>query len=210
MTAPPTCPVADPQWSDMQQAAAPGAGKQQPLYAADEFGPMASASPRIRTSTGELAEVSIDAGGGADSKPGKPGKQPADSLGRRPSFQLTVDSRAQATACVQMGALSIGRPAPVGAGHAGAGASRPAAAAGELPRADSGGLDYAPDSRAVMARINRWWKHFDETHMQPKFGGPASPNASSNNLAAAGATTPARPVHGSSKSFSLPVSRPGG
>lgn len=148
---------------------------------------MASATPaRTRTSTGELAEVAID-GTAADSQ--KAGKQGAAG-GRRPSIQLTAQA---------------------GGGHAAQPDSQAALPAGR-DRVDSGGLDYPADSRNAMARVNRWWKNFDEGYMQPRFGGPSSRNASSANLAAAavGSNPSAAGVETSNKSFSVPVSRPGG
>lgn len=162
---------------------------------------------RLRTSTGELAEVAID--GSADATPVK-GKQAGP--GRRPSFQLTVDSRAHPGGALEMGSLP-----PAAGGHAvsqpGGEAAQSAAAAGRQ-RVDSGGLDYAPDSKAVMARINRWWKNFDEGYMQPRFGGPSSSRGgSSANLAGQGGASGSRAGHavqGSGKSFTVPVSRPGG
>lgn len=176
----------------------------------DEFGPMASASPvpRPRASSGELAEVAIDGASssdGAATKPGKPGGLAA--AGRRPSIQLTAQAGGG------RGAAQVPALAPPPAGPAG------------RARVDSGGLDYAPDSKAVMARINRWWKNFDEGYMQPKFGGPArSPGTSSANLAAlaggaagasgsggavAGSSGSPRGVQGSSKSFTVPAARLG-
>ena len=187
----------------------------------DEFGPMVAAAPsgggiRLRTSTGELAEVAIDGHASADGTPLASGKPKQAGPGRRPSFQLTVDGRAHAGA-VEMGLLppAAGPHRPAGAAAVGpAPAATPGAAAGR-GRVDSGGLDYAPDSRAVMARINRWWKNFDEGYMQPHFGGPSSRHASTANLAGQGGAGGSgagseHAVQGSAKSFSVPVSRPGG
>lgn len=160
-------------------------------------------APSARTTSGELAEVAIEGptgdGGGDDFGDFKSAAKPA-APGRRPSIQLTVDSRA-AGAGPHMGALSVAAPAGALAGRV---------------RTDSGGLDYAPDSKAVMARINRWWKKLDEGVMQPRFGGPASSrNNSSANLAlltggSGGGGQHAGAVQGSGKSFTVPVSRPGG
>ena len=190
------CPAAaDPQWSDMQQALPPGddsrlatpprPGRLGPALD-DEFGPMAAAP--ARTSSGGLAEVSIHrgSGDGADADAGK-GKQPA---GGRPAIELTVDSSTP------------------GAGPAGAGPSA-AAISGVAGREESGGLEYAPDSKAVMARINRWWKKLDEGYMQPHFGGPSCGNSSTNLQAmapapAAAAPAPQHAVHHSKGSFSVP------
>ena len=166
---------------------------------------------RLRTSTGELAEVAIDASADATPLAGQKGKQAGP--GRRPSFTLTVDSRAHGAGALEMGTLPHGaaaaHAAPQPAGQVGQGQ----AAAGRQ-RVDSGGLDYAPDSKAVMARINRWWKNFDEGYMQPHFGGPSSSRAgSSANLAGQGGASGSGAGHrvqGSGKSFSVPVSRPGG
>lgn len=159
---------------------------------------MAGAGPARMSSTG-LAEVAIVPSGTASPLGGMLGEGKTVAVARRPSIQLSVDGRA--SAAQQAGSS---RSAAVGAqAHAQA---APGVGAG---RADSGGLEYAPDSRAVMARINRWWKLFDEGVMQPRFGGPASasPHGSSANLQAAGAGSA---VHRSNKSFSVPVSRPGG
>ncbi len=172
---------------------------------------------RLRTSTGELAEVAIDGSGSGDATPLAGVKAKQAGPGRRPSFQLTVDSRAHAAGAgaLEMGTLPHAAAAAHGAPQpAGQAAHGPAAAGRE--RVDSGGLDYAPDSKAVMARINRWWKNFDEGYMQPHFGGPSgSRGGSSANLAARGGasssgTSAAHAVQGSGKSFTVPVSRPGG
>ena len=158
----------------------------------DEFGPMVGGGPLLRMSSGGLAEVAIvgSSDGGASPSAGK-GKAAA-APGGRPSIQLTVDSR---------GAAGQG---------AGAGAVQQA---GPAPRQDSGDLEYAPNSRAVMARINRWWKNFDEGVMQPRFGGPSrapTPHGSSANLAGAAGGAQVHLPHTSGQSFSVPISRPGG
>ena len=156
---------------------------------------------RARTSSAGLAEVAIDGGdrpsadGSSGSGGSDKGKQAAG--GGRPAIQLTVDSRTAAAAAA----------AAVPQGPAGG-------------RRERAGLEYAPDSKAVMARVNRWWKNFDESFMQPHFGGPAASGASSSNLQAmmagggggggAAAGQPTAPVHRSNKSFTVPVSRPGG
>ena len=61
----------------------------------------------------------------------------------------------------------------------GPGESTPAAAFGWT------GLDERTSSGAGAAlgtgRINRWWVAFDARYMQPVFGGPQSPEASSGN-----------------------------
>jgi hypothetical protein len=175
---------------------APSNGAELPAYAEFEFGPMTGV--RARTSSAGLAEVAIDAGGRpsaygsstSGSGGSDKGKEPA--VGGRQAIQLTVDSRTAA-------------------------AAGPQGATGG--RQESVGLEYAPDSKAVMARVNRWWKNFDEGFMQPHFGGPAASGASSSNLQAlagggaggcAAAAQPSAPVHRSSTSFTVPVSRPGG
>lgn len=63
-----------------------------------------------------------------------------------------------------------------------------AAAVGLLPTAaaparESSGGEYAPDSRALLARVNRWWKAFDEGYMQPHFGGPNSGSSRNGSMA---------------------------
>ncbi|KAI7845128.1 hypothetical protein COHA_001333 [Chlorella ohadii] len=218
----------DPQWNSQQQRSKGTHAQQLPDGPAggpaggDDFGPMAAAAPsaggvRLRTSTGELAEVAIDGSGSGDATPlaGPKGKQAGP--GRRPSFQLTVDSRAHAAGAssLEMGTLPHAAAAAHGAPQP-AGQAAPGPAVAGRERVDSGGLDYAPDSKAVMARINRWWKNFDEGYMQPHFGGPSgSRGGSSANLAARGGasssgTSAAHAVQGSGKSFTVPVSRPGG
>lgn len=164
---------------------------------------MAGAAPARISSIG-LAEVAVVSSGAASPRAGMADMGKAPAVGHRPSIQLTVDGRtppgqhAASTHSMATGAHTQAQAQVQAASGVGAG------------RADSGGLEYAPDSRAVMARINRWWKRFDEGVMQPRFGGPAStsPHASSANLQAAGAESSA--VHGSSRSFTVPVSRPGG
>lgn len=206
---------ADPRWNSQQRSDGDQAEQLPDVPAGgDDFGPMVAAAPsaggiRLRTSTGELAEVAIDSSAQATPLAGGKGKQAGP--GRRPSFQLTVDGRAHGAGALEMGMLPHGAAAaaPQPGGQAGQG---PAAAGRE--RVDSGGLDYAPDSKAVMARINRWWKNFDEGYMQPRFGGPSSSRGgSSANLAGQGGASGSgagHTVQGSGKSFSVPVSRPGG
>ena len=71
-----------------------------------------------------------------------------------------------------------------------------------IAKDESTSMEYAPDSKAFLARINRWWKAFDESYMQPNFGGPAlSLHGSMNNLADAAAAQ----VQPSSKSFTVPA-----
>ncbi|PRW60759.1 Na+ H+ antiporter [Chlorella sorokiniana] len=212
----------DPQWNAQQQCSE-GAHTQQQLpdgpVGGDDFGPMVAAAPsaggmRLRTSTGELAEVAIDGSGDGTPLAGaSKGKQAAP--GRRPSLQLTVDSRAHPAGALEMGTLPHAAAAHAAPQAGGPAAYGPAAAGRD--RVDSGGLDYAPDSKAVMARINRWWKNFDEGYMQPHFGGPSgSRNSSTANLAGQGGATSSggsgagHAVQGSGKSFTVPVSRPGG
>lgn len=203
-------PTADPRWGEMQQAAdggqqapapsaaaygvaGPGAARHQ-HHESFDFGPMVAApGAGGRTSTGELAEVAIDdaAAGAAEGGAAKAEAKPP-APGRRPSIQLTVDGRAQGLQAGPVAPLSVAAPAPAPAGRA---------------REDSGGLDYSPDSRAVMARINRWWKNFDEGYMQPKFGGPASRGNSSANLqglAPGAAGGGAAGVQASKPSFAVP------
>lgn len=199
------CP-ADLHWSDMQQVEGPLQGSYEGPAAhgaqeegADEFGPMAGAPARM--SSGGLAEVAIHSG--AQSPVGGAGKG-KQALGRRPSIQLTVDSRAHGQQS-QPAAAAATTTAAAGSGHHDV---RPPPV-----RQESTGLEYAADSKAVMARINRWWKNFDEGIMQPRFGGPAGHsrhNSSANLAAAAGTGTLDSQVQSSSKSFTVPVSRPGG
>jgi hypothetical protein len=121
------------------------------------------------------------------------------AAGERPAIQLTVDSRAGG-----------GGPALVGPSGAGSSSHGAPPLSGVAGRDESGGLEYAPDSKAVMARINRWWKKLDEGYMQPHFGGP-SRGSSSTNLqalappaAAAAVAAPHTSVHQSARSFTVP------
>ena len=174
------------------------------MYAEDDSSPLASA---VRRSSSGLHEVAVERSS-PSLKAEQPAQQPppAKPGAGQPSkaFNLTASS-AQGHAAQQ------GLAAPSPPSHAAATPLQQQAhegGAGLLRQESSLGTDFAPDSRAVMARVNRWWKTFDEHVMQPKFGGPScSPHASSNNLqAAAAGADPQR----SQKSFVVPVSRPGG
>ena len=55
--------------------------------------------------------------------------------------------------------------------------SGPAAGRGSCPAKGSCGAGAALGT----GRINRWWVAFDARYMQPIFGGPQSPEASSGN-----------------------------
>ena len=151
-----------------------------PVYADDDFTPLASAQPAgvTRRTTSGLQEVAV-VDGGTRTEDGRAAPKPGGRAGQ--TFELVADS-SQAGACDD---------------HAAASESAPL-------RGESSGLEYAPDSKALLARMNRWWKRFDEGVMQPRFGGPtASRNGSALDLQAA-APQP------SAKSFVVPVSRPGG
>lgn len=187
----------DPHWSERQAAGQQHAGPSHAPFE-DEFGPMAGAAPARMSSSG-LAEVAIVPSGTPSPRAGMADEGKLPAVGSRPSIQLTVDSRAPVPQHAARGNSTAGMAQAQAQAAPGVGAGR----------TDSGGLEYAPDSRAVMARINRWWKRFDEGVMQPRFGGPASasPHPSTADLQAAAAGSA---VHRSNKSFSVPVSRPGG
>ncbi|KAL4856839.1 Peptidyl-prolyl cis-trans isomerase [Chlorella vulgaris] len=203
----------DPQWNSPQEAAPPTGGSRLAQSTGDEFGPMESAAP-LQTHAGSgyaggLSEVAIhgSSDGGTTSWPpangstGLPGKA-TWLLGRRPSVQLAADGRG----------TGAGGQAPAPAPHF------PALPVGGLAgRQESAGFEYAPDSKAVMARINRWWKKLDEGYMQPRFGGPARAGGSSSSQSHAAAAAAAGPaaaqgtppslqgVQASDDSFTLPV-----
>jgi hypothetical protein len=183
-------PSADPQWNSPQEAAPATGGSRLAQSTGDELGPMESAAP-LQTHAGSgyaggLSAVAIHgrSDGGTTSWPpangstGLPGKA-AGLVGRRPSVQLAADGRA----------TGAGGQAPVPAPHF------PALPVGGLAgRQESAGFEYAPDSKAVMARINRWWKKLDEGYMQPRFGGPARAGGSSSQSHVAAAAAAAGPA----------------
>ena len=186
-----------------------------------EFSAMVGAMP-TRVSTGGLAEVSIDGGGAGEAQGTDAATKPKPG-GRMPTIQLSVDSRAARAggSGSAVGALAAAAAGPAGprstGGAAGVVAAAPAAGVSGSGRQESAGLEYAADSKAVMARVNRWWKNFDEKHMQPHFGGPSRSGAGggAGHAAAAGAGPAAAAgssggVQASGPSCTVPVSRPGG
>jgi hypothetical protein len=153
----------------------------------DEFGPLSQA-PGQHDGGESAQQAAFSAGWEAAVNGAGKGKQHA------PAIQLTVDSRAQGSEAAAAG--TSGAPA----GH-GAGVSSSIAV-----REESGGLEYAPDSKAPMAHINRWWKKLDERYMQPHFGGPSRGSSSANLAGLAGAAAAlASAVQQSGASFSVPA-----
>jgi hypothetical protein len=136
-----------------------------------------------------LAEVAVDMSSETPVAGGGWGKQ---GPVRRPSVQLTADGRS-----LNAGMMVAAASAPPGRHTQGLSVS------GVVGRQDSGGLEYAPDSKAMMARINRWWKRLDEGYMQPRFGGPTR-IGSSPNLQVEGAGQ-GNSMHMSTNSFSVPA-----
>lgn len=186
---------ADPLWNDTQRSTPlggnAGTAREEPAGSVpgEEFGPMVAAL--ARSSSSGLAMVALDSGGEAAAAGGAWGKQ---GPVRRPSVQLTADSR-----CLEAGLMAgVAASGPAGQ-H-----SHVMPVNGVAGRQDSGGLEYAPDSKAVMARINRWWKRVDEGYMQPRFGGPALPASNPNPATGQGAGQ-GDIMHRSADSFSVPT-----
>ena len=98
-------------------------------------------------------------------------------------FEAAARSKEAPRGGIQMVADSSHPPAPAPAAAAPPPPRRQESGlgAGVGVRQESSGNDFAPDSKTLLARVNRWWKRVDEEKLQPIFGGPSLNTKSPHN-----------------------------
>ncbi|GAB4816284.1 hypothetical protein N2152v2_003330 [Parachlorella kessleri] len=164
-----------------------------PVYQDDDFSPLTEAVPARAPSDG-LHEVAIDPSprsmtAAAGSPEAKKSQKIMDGLKGMVSRNKPKPVEGNDDFLFEFEALARQKQAAGATGTSGvnltadsthAPAARPAPAGGEDNqlllggvRTESSGDGYAPDSKAMLARINRFWKRIDEGSLQPLFGGPA-------------------------------------